>query len=66
MKWEILKKAEETYLSLEECLEKVNYLLSHDSQREEIARKGQLRTLKSHTAMHRARQIDGLIRATMR
>lgn len=37
-----------TFRSIEECVEKIRYLLDHDKEREEIARRGQERTLKDH------------------
>lgn len=46
-----------TYRSPEECLEKVNYLLEHDAQREAIAQAGQRRTLRDHTFDNRAPQL---------
>jgi spore maturation protein CgeB len=51
-----------TYSSLEECIEKWNYLLSHDSVREEVAMAGHKRTLKDHSAKMRCAQINELIR----
>ncbi len=47
-----------TYSSVEECIEKVNYLLEHDDVRRQIAAAGQKRTLKDHTTINRCRQID--------
>jgi hypothetical protein len=38
-----------TYKTPEECVEKVQYYLEHDKEREAIARAGQKRTLKDHT-----------------
>jgi hypothetical protein len=51
-----------TYKSAEECCEKVNYLLNHESELEAIARAGQRRTLENYTFGHRAAQLDELIR----
>lgn len=51
-----------SYRNAEECVNKVRYLLDHQSERREIARAGQLRTLKDHTFDHRARQFDEIIR----
>jgi hypothetical protein len=54
-----------TYASLEECLEKVRYLLTHDAVRTDIARRGQQRTLREHTTLHRCQQIETLLREAM-
>jgi len=51
-----------TYRSAEECVEKVEYLLSHESEREKIATAGQRRTLKDHTLRDRVMQIDQIIK----
>jgi hypothetical protein len=50
------------YKSAEECSEKVNYLLDHPSELEAIAQAGQRRTLENYTFVHRAAQLDELIR----
>lgn len=50
-----------TYRSIDECIEKIQYLLQHDSRRVEIARAGQRRTLKDHTYFRRCEQINALI-----
>jgi spore maturation protein CgeB len=52
-----------TYRSSEECAEKVEYLLAHDSERRSIAIAGQQRTLRDHTFAQRAEQLDSIIRA---
>jgi spore maturation protein CgeB len=54
-----------TYRSAEECVEKVNYLLSHERERRAIAEAGQRRTLRDHTIPQRAAQLDEIIRATI-
>ena len=46
------------YSSIEECIEKVNYLLEHEDTRRQIAVAGQKRTLKDHTILNRCQQID--------
>ena len=51
-----------TYKSLEECIEKVKWLLDHPQEREAIAKAGQARTLKDHTFAQRAIQLDEIIR----
>ena len=50
-----------TYNSVEEAIEKSNYLLNHEEERKKIALSGQKRTLKDHTAFNRAQQMDQLI-----
>jgi spore maturation protein CgeB len=51
-----------TYKSVEECIEKVKWLLDHPQEREAIAKAGQARTLKDHTFAQRAIQLDEIIR----
>lgn len=53
-----------TYETAEECIEKVEYLLGHEEQRQSISRAGQKRALRDHTFDNRAVQLDDLIRAT--
>lgn len=50
-----------TYRSAEECIEKVQYLLDHDEERQAIAAAGQKRALRDHTLSTRVRQLDELI-----
>jgi hypothetical protein len=50
------------YGGAEECVEKVKYLLGHESQRRDIAAAGQRRTLREHTFASRAALIDAVIR----
>ena len=50
-----------TYSSIDEAVEKVNYLLDHPDEAEQIAKAGQARTLRDHTIMNRCRQIDEVI-----
>lgn len=54
-----------TYRSLEECQEKVNWLLTHPQQAAEIARAGQARTLREHTFAHRAEQLHNIIHTAL-
>jgi spore maturation protein CgeB len=54
-----------TYKSLEECVEKVNYLLEHEPERQRIAAAGQKRTLRDHTFEKRAAQLDEIVRRMM-
>ena len=51
-----------TYDSIEECIEKVNYLLSHEEVRYRIAAAGRRRTLRDHTVMNRCQEIDETLR----
>lgn len=51
-----------TYGSADECVEKALYLLSHDAERESIARAGHARTMKEHTLAHRLRIVDDTLR----
>ena len=51
-----------TYNNWEECVEKVNYLLAHESERESIAQAGQRRTLKEHSFDNRAAKLDLVIK----
>ena len=51
-----------TYRSAEECIEKVVYLLEHPSERNAIARAGQIRTLREHSFHVRAQVLDGIIK----
>ncbi len=51
-----------TYKCLEECVEKVNWLLEHPQERNAIAKAGQTRTLKDHTFDRRAIQLDQIIK----
>ena len=54
-----------TYASMDECVEKVSYLLANDDARRQIAAAGQARTLKDHTVVNRCQQIDDLIKARL-
>lgn len=50
-----------TYRNADECVEKAEYLLTHESERRSIAAAGQRRTLRDHTFDHRTAQIDSII-----
>jgi spore maturation protein CgeB len=50
-----------TYASAAECVEKVRYLLEHESERASIAAAGQRRTLRDHTFAHRAAHLDAIL-----
>ena len=54
-----------TYRSVDEAIEKANYLLNHEDERKKIALAGQKRTLKDHTAFNRAQQLDQLLRESI-
>ena len=47
-----------TYANIEEAVEKSQYLLEHDQEREEIAAAGQERTLRDHTIQNRCELIN--------
>ena len=49
------------FKSVEECVEKVTWLLDHKSAAEEIGRAGQRRTLANYTFAHRAGQLVELL-----
>ena len=51
----------ETYTSQEELLEKIDYYLAHEEEREAIALRGLKRTLKEHTYEHRMDQMLNII-----
>ena len=51
-----------TYKSVQECIEKVQWLLNNPGQRKEIASAGQRRTLHDHTYANRVEEIDSLFR----
>jgi spore maturation protein CgeB len=55
-----------TYKSVEECIEKVTWLLENPTQRAAIARAGQARTLRSHTLEDRAVRLDNIIQEALR
>ena len=50
-----------TYRTIDEAVDKVNYLLAHPDEAEQIAKAGQIRTLKDHTIINRCQQIDEVI-----
>lgn len=49
------------YRSAEECVELVQYYLSHDSEREAIAKAGQQRTLCEHSYYHRMSELTEIL-----
>ncbi len=54
-----------TYRNPEECVERVNYLLQHEQERQAIARAGQRRTLREHTYTQWAAKFDEAVRQTL-
>ena len=50
-----------TYSNIDECIEKVNYLLNHEVERSKIAKAGQDRTLKDHTMYQRCKEMHDII-----
>jgi spore maturation protein CgeB len=51
-----------TYASGNEILEKIQYLLDHENERLDIARRGQARTLRDHTYERRMPKLLNIIR----
>jgi hypothetical protein len=51
-----------TYRNADECVEKVNYLLDHPQELASIAAAGQRRTLRDHTYVNRAEQLDEIVK----
>jgi spore maturation protein CgeB len=49
------------YRSLDECVEKVRWLLDNPARASEIARRGQQRTLRDHTFVQRAQKLHEII-----
>ena len=54
------------YRSVEECVEKAQYLLDHEDERKRIAAAGQKRTLRDHTVAHRVERLHEIISTFMR
>ena len=50
-----------TYRTPEECVEKIQYYLTHEAERQTIASAGQARTLRDHTYQHRLQEFVGLV-----
>jgi hypothetical protein len=53
------------YDGLEDCLEKVGFLLENDAQREAIARAGQRRTIRDHSTLRRCETVHEEINALL-
>jgi len=45
------------YNSVPHCIDRIRHHLEHETEREEIARAGQARTLSAHTYLNRAREL---------
>ena len=58
---EVFGEAIETYITIEELKDKVNYYLSHESERREKARKAKEMILENHTFDRRVEDILGAI-----
>lgn len=54
-----------TYKTVEECIEKVNWLINNPAEREKIAKAGQQRTIKDHTFKERAKTLHEIIIANL-
>jgi spore maturation protein CgeB len=54
-------KEVETYKTKEELLEKIEYYLTHETERKIIAEAGQRRTLKDHTYRVRMIELSGIL-----
>jgi spore maturation protein CgeB len=50
-----------TYRSADECIQQIDHLLSHDSERCRIAEAGQARTLRDHTYHSRMAELVALV-----
>jgi len=55
-----------SFKSVEECTEKVKWLLEHPSEREAIAKAGQQRVLKDHTFNIRTEQLNEIIQRELK
>jgi len=55
-----------TYKSSDECIEKYNWLINHPTEREEIAKAGQKRTLKDHSIESRVNLLHDIIRKELK
>lgn len=51
-----------TYTSIDDCIQKVKWLIENPAEREKIAKAGQKRTLEAHTIEKRALMVDTVIR----
>jgi len=53
-----------TYHDSEECITLIKYYLTHEVERETIAKAGQLRTLHDHTYYHRMQEFVDMVQRT--
>lgn len=51
-----------TFSSPDEAAEKIRYLLANERERKEVAKRGQRRTLTSHTYEHRMTELVGILK----
>ena len=49
------------YTSIDECIDKANYLLNNEAARRKIAMADQARTLRDHTTAQRVAEMHGQI-----
>ncbi len=54
-----------SYRNVEECIEKIKWLLDHPAERARIAKAGHERTLKEHTWNKRIPELDHIIRKNL-
>ncbi|HET6244986.1 MAG: glycosyltransferase [Bacteroidetes bacterium] len=54
-----------TYKSVEECIDKVKWLLNNPLEAQKIAKAGQQRTLRDHTIENRVKIIDNALRSKL-
>jgi spore maturation protein CgeB len=54
-----------TYTSPEDLIEKIKWLLDHPAERNQIAARGQQRTLRDHSFEKRAAQLNDIVRAEL-
>ena len=54
-----------TYEGVDECVEKVTYLLEHEDERKAIADAGRRRALRDHSARGRHTEIDSIIQQAL-
>lgn len=54
------------YRSVEECLDKIGWLLDHEGERVRIAAAGKARCLRDHTFDRRAERLNEIIRRSLR
>lgn len=55
-----------TYRTADECIDKINWLFKNPAKMAEIAKAGQSRTLKDHTFLKRAVQLDEIIKKKLK